>query len=190
MKYKINEIFYSIQGEGYWAGRAAIFIRLAGCNLDCSFCDTDFKKKTELTESDIILLIEHYKSDMVVITGGEPTIQDLSHLVNLLKKHNYYVAIESNGTNEFSVNLDWVTISPKKETNLRNIYCSEVKFLVDKKTIDKASEALYLTSAHHYYLQPIDSSNYKENLKLCIDYIKKNPKWKLSTQNHKLWKIQ
>lgn len=112
-KFRINEIFYSLQGEGHNTGRAAIFIRFAGCNLRCPFCDTEFDSYREMTADDIIASIAPYPARFVVLTGGEPTLQADEAFVDLLHQHGYEVAMESNGTRPAPHNLDWLTVSPK-----------------------------------------------------------------------------
>ena len=112
---KVNEIFYSIQGEGRHAGRAAVFIRLSGCNLKCPFCDTDFSQSKEMTVEEIVNEVCSLSNDchFVVITGGEPTLQNCVPLIDALHVKRYSVAMESNGTNIAPWNVDWLTISPK-----------------------------------------------------------------------------
>ena len=110
MLYPINEIFYSLQGEGYWSGRAAFFVRFAGCNLSCEFCDTDHTINEKLSHSQIIerilkladvKLISEVKANMVVLTGGEPTIHDLNPLIKVLQDLGFYVALETNGEGDY-----------------------------------------------------------------------------------------
>ena len=95
---RVNDIFYSLQGEGRNTGRAAIFIRFAGCNLKCPFCDTDFAQYEEMSDEDILNRIKSYPSRFVVLTGGEPSLQVDRQLVDLLHKHGYELAMETNGT--------------------------------------------------------------------------------------------
>ena len=115
---RINDIFYSIQGEGHNTGRAAVFIRFAGCNLRCGFCDTEFDTYREMTDEEIIAEVSRYKvsrceNSLVVLTGGEPTLQADEAFVDLLHQHGFEVAMESNGTRPATQNLDWLTVSPK-----------------------------------------------------------------------------
>ena len=117
-KYRVNEIFYSLQGEGRNTGRAAIFIRFAGCNLRCPFCDTDFHDFREMEAGDILAAIADYPARFVVLTGGEPTLQVDEAFVDLLHAHGYEVAMESNGILSAPQNLDWLTVSPKKSLPL------------------------------------------------------------------------
>ena len=111
--YRINEIFYSLQGEGHNTGRAAVFVRFAGCNLRCPFCDTEFDTYHEMTSEQIFAAIAPYPTRFVVLTGGEPTLQVDAHLVDQFHQHGYEVAMESNGTRPAPPNIDWLTVSPK-----------------------------------------------------------------------------
>ena len=110
---RINNIFYTLQGEGHNTGRAAAFIRFAGCNLRCSFCDTEFDSYQEMTDTQILDAISPFPTRFVVLTGGEPTLQVDEAFVDLLHQHGYEVAMESNGTRPAPQNLDWLTVSPK-----------------------------------------------------------------------------
>ena len=118
--YRVNQIFYSLQGEGRNTGRAAAFVRFAGCNLRCPFCDTEFDSYREMTADEILQEIAQLSSfhsplpsRFIVLTGGEPTLQVDEHFVDLLHQEGYEVAMESNGTRPAPRNLDWLTVSPK-----------------------------------------------------------------------------
>lgn len=191
---RVNEIFYSLQGEGHNTGRAAIFVRLAGCNLRCAFCDTDFHAYTEMSDEDILQAIAPYEGHFVVITGGEPTLQVDEGLIDLLHRHGYEVAMETNGTHPLPRNLDWSTVSPKalffageRQKAAMPVVkrCNELKcvFAACGQVDDFGIEADY------YYLQPCDTGNEEVDrltLKRCIDYIKRHPRWRLSLQTHKM----
>lgn len=120
--YRVNSIFFTLQGEGHNTGRAAVFVRFAGCNLRCPFCDTAFDSFTEMSVDDILSTMLQVAGGpatkerplMAVLTGGEPTLQVDEALVDLLHQHGYYVAMESNGTRPAPRNLDWLTVSPKR----------------------------------------------------------------------------
>ena len=187
---RINDIFYSLQGEGRHTGRAAIFIRFSGCNLACSFCDTDFSDYREMTDEQIVEEVLKIVPDkdgvypMIVLTGGEPTLQVDERLIDLLHEAGFcLVAMESNGTKNPPANLDWLTVSPKKNVMVKR--CQELKCIYDgkEKVEDHGIEADY------YYLQPCDVGDAGKNAEIigqCIEEIKKNPKWMLSLQTHKL----
>ena len=112
---RISEIFYSLQGEGFHSGTPAVFIRGAGCNLACTFCDTDFSLKEKLTPEEIVERIAQYPAKFVVLTGGDPTIQPegFKKLIGLLHQAGYYVTMETNGTSADTLGVDWITVSPK-----------------------------------------------------------------------------
>ena len=195
-KYKVNEIFYSIQGEGRHAGRAAIFVRFSGCNLKCPFCDTDFKKYEEMGAIDILDKIQLLSPDckFVVFTGGEPTLQVDEELTTLLQNMGYYIAVETNGTHLLPQGIDWITCSPKKafvETQAAVVipHANELKLVFD----DKHPVDCCHLKADYLYLQPCDTGNDEQNaiiMKHCIEYIKQHPEWQLSLQTHKILGIQ
>lgn len=125
---RINDIFYSLQGEGRNTGRAAIFIRFAGCNLRCSFCDTQFNEYREMTDEQILNEIAQYPSRFVVLTGGEPALQVDEPFVQLLHAHGYEIAMESNGTKQPPKGIDWLTCSPKGKVAIS--HCNELKCIL------------------------------------------------------------
>ncbi len=187
--YRVNDIFYSLQGEGHNTGRAAVFVRFSGCNLKCTFCDTDFSKFESLTAGEITRRMTGFapKSEakpMVVLTGGEPTLQVDSALIDAIHDAGFsLVAMESNGSNEPPENLDWLTVSPKERVSVK--HCNELKVLFNGKD----EPCKYGVKADFYYLQPLDCGIEEENaliMKDCVDYITKHPQWRLSLQTHKL----
>ena len=208
---RINDIFYSIQGEGHNTGRAAVFIRFAGCNLRCGFCDTEFDTYREMTDEEIIAEVSRYKvsrceNSLVVLTGGEPTLQADEAFVDLLHQHGFEVAMESNGTRPAPQNLDWLTVSPKIRGTSYEVRGTripdELKVIFDEDTNPEAYLAPRIPelcsptrslSSHlaprHLYLQPCDTGDAERNAMIinrCVDYIKEHPQWRLSLQTHKL----
>jgi organic radical activating enzyme len=184
-KYRINEIFYSIQGEGYHTGTPAIFIRFAGCNLKCDFCDTEHQTVNKrLSAADILAEIQMYPARIVVLTGGEPTLQVDDNLIRTLRMQGRKVHIETNGTNEVSRYVDWITLSPKTK-NIKQTCCDELKIVFDGD-IQKVLEHEMDIHPTHKFLQPMSGTNTEE----AIKFIKANPQWKLSIQTHRLLKIQ
>ena len=191
-KRRINEIFYSLQGEGRNTGRAAVFIRFAGCNLRCPFCDTDFSAYEELTDAEIVSKITPYDAKFVVLTGGEPTLQVDEGFIDLLHSHGYEVAMETNGTHTLPSNLDWSTVSPKAAyllniPNARPVIteCDELKCVYDGLTPVND----FGIKAKYYYLQPCDTGDKVRNADImsrCVDFILCHPRWRLSLQTHKL----
>lgn len=191
MNLKINKIFYSIQGEGTRVGEASIFIRLAGCNLNCSFCDTSFKRYKIYTLNNILKKIQNYPCNWIVWTGGEPTLQLTEEIILFFRKQGYKQAIETNGTNPVIKGLDYVSCSYKvKNKKIKKV--DEIRILVqNKKSIPKIKD---LPTADNYYLSPVFIGKKKNKidkkaLKICLSHIHNNPKWKLSIQIHKIIKI-
>ena len=181
---RVNDIFYSLQGEGRNTGRAAIFIRFAGCNLKCPFCDTDFAQYEEMSDEDILNRIKSYPSHFVVLPGGEPSLQVDRQLVDLLHKHGYELAMETNGTHPIVDGIDWITCSPKGNTVIKR--CNELKGIFEEATLEPDDHGI---SAEYKYLQPCDVQNTERNaqiVKRCFDYILQHPEWRMSLQTHKL----
>lgn len=191
---KVNEIFYSLQGEGAQAGCPAIFVRFSGCNLRCPFCDTDHTKGKEITALQILNAISKYPSKLVILTGGEPGMQLTDDFINKLHEKGYRVAVETNGTYILPSNVDWVTVSPKVDFvghhgALRLTKCDELKVIFDGNT----EPSTYNVTARYYYLQPCDTGNAEINqhiINKCIEFIKNNPSWRLSLQQQKILKVR
>lgn len=191
---RIVEIFYSLQGEGFFTGTPAIFIRFSGCNLKCPFCDTEHQIYKEYTEQEVIDIVSKYQAKLVVITGGEPTLQLTSSLVDKLHSVGKFVAIETNGTREIPNNIDWITVSPKQQfvgmPGLLHIKkANEVKVVFDNKHDINDFGII----AEHYYVQPCDTGDdikNKEIINNCIEFIKNNTQWKLSLQTQKILNVQ
>lgn len=187
---RVNEIFYSLQGEGHFTGTPAVFVRLSGCNLKCSFCDTQHQEYKEMTEREIVDEVKQYPSRHVVITGGEPTMQLDAELTALLHDEGFFIQIETNGSVALKegVEADWITCSPKeKAVVLKHIDELKVLFMHQDMT---AYDAI---KAQDYRLQPLDSGDGEENkrnLNDTIDYILQHPKWKLSLQTHKILNVR
>lgn len=191
---RINEIFYSIQGEGRHAGCAATFIRLSGCNLNCDFCDTKHQTYKDLSEDEICEEIKENRANLVVVTGGEPSLQLTETLVEKLHVLGKVVAVETNGTRELPSNVDFITISPKEPYvgatgHLRLKRANEVKVVYDG--IHLPSD--FGIEADYYYVQPCDTGDAKRNTKIieqCVEFIKENPKWVLSLQTQKIINVR
>ena len=187
----VNEIFCSLQGEGARAGELSIFIRLSGCNLRCSFCDTDFTISKKISIEQIANLISGYGARWIVWTGGEPTLQLNDDIIFYFKQLGYKQALETNGTNSIPNGLDYICVSPKTTgdfSDLGNV--NEVRIAVSQGDI--VPDFCNLPIADHYFLSPIfsgDAINFL-NLNYCIETIKDNNIWKLSIQQHKIWNVQ
>lgn len=175
---KINEIFYSLQGESYHTGTPAIFVRFSGCNLKCDFCDTQHEEGTMMTDEEIITEVKKYPAVTVVLTGGEPSLWIDDQLIDLLHQAGKYVAIETNGTHPLPASIDWVTCSPKQGAKLAIDRMDEVKVVY--------ISIFELLPAEHFFLQPCSCNN----TALTVDCVMRHPKWRLSLQTHKLIDIR
>lgn len=176
--YKVNEIFYSLQGEGYHSGTAAVFLRLSGCNRSCPFCDTDHNSGAMMTADEIVGAISAYPSRHLVITGGEPALQLDSDLLRAIKTAGFFVQIETNGSLPVPPEVDWVTCSPKDAPwNIDRI--DELKVVYLGQDVEEIASLL---PAPRRFLQPCSGKNVAET----VEYIKAHPLWRLSLQTHKL----
>ncbi|MBE0446954.1 MAG: 7-carboxy-7-deazaguanine synthase QueE [Actinobacteria bacterium] len=185
---RVSEIFYSIQGEGHNTGIAMVFVRLAGCNLHCSFCDTQYAlgPSIGMDEYEIIEQVRRYGAQWVCITGGEPFLQDISLLTSLLRQAGVRIHIETNGTLFYPVACDWLVVSPKQDTepDLRTLEnAHEIKCIINSAD-DLAGVRRFEEWGMYHSVQPVD--NRTDIVKVCVDFIKTNPKWRLSMQLHKL----
>lgn len=189
-KLKVSTIFYSIQGEATHTGEASIFIRLYGCNLDCSFCDdllhNDKSSVSEYSYEQILDEIKQFSSKNIIITGGEASMYNLNNFINFLHTHDYYISIETNGFSFDNIkNADWITYSPKDWENIDIDNCNEFKFIVNSKT--SIDPILNLVTNKPMYIQPenyIDTPN-MDNIAHCIKLVQDYPQFKLSVQMHK-----
>lgn len=189
---RVNEIFYSLQGEGFHTGRAAVFVRLSGCNLACPFCDTDHQPFTEMSEEQVAQAVAAFPATWVVVTGGEPALQLTPTLVSLLHQAGKEVAVETNGTLPLPDTVDWVTVSPKSDFVGRAgtpvlMRANEVKTVFGEQPL--AGDPACGITADHYFLQPCDTGDARRNQDItarCIEYIKQHPQWRLSLQMHKM----
>lgn len=179
---KINEIFYSLQGEGYYTGVPSVFIRFSGCNLKCSFCDTQHDTGSVMSDEQIIEQINAYPANQVVLTGGEPSLWIDQDFIDKLHKAGKYICIETNGTTKLPEKIDWITCSPKEGGKVCLTRIDELKLV-----FTGTDPSVWLqTPAKHYFLQPCSGQNTEE----VITYILEHPQWRLSLQTHKLIHIQ
>ena len=190
LSWNVNEIFYSIQGEGRHAGMPAVFLRLAGCTMGCDFCDTKyaFAPGQQMNSLQILVELAKYPCKTVVITGGEPTEQDLPALINILKSAGHIVHIETNGAHDCDISkADFVCVSPKKTVAKEMLPKADViKLVIGPKTDLKDVEKYYIYENEKttLYFQPLD--NKEENIALCVKLAKNHPSARLSVQLHKL----
>lgn len=189
----VMESFYTLQGEGFHAGRAAYFVRLSGCDVGCVWCDVkeSWEARNDQLKSidEIVQSIVTYPSKFVVLTGGEPAMYDLSVLINKLKDNKMYIAIETSGVYPLNGDVDWYTFSPKKfKKPCEEAYrrANELKVIIYNKSDFKwaIEHQQKVNSDCLLYLQP-EWSKLDEITPLIVDFIKENPKWNLSLQNHK-----
>ena len=209
MKYRIKEIFFTQQGEGKNTGKDFIFVRFSGCNLwsgqekhrasaICKFCDTDFYgtdginggkyEVKELIKKIKSLWISADSQIRVVLTGGEPLLQVDEVLISALKKEDIYIAVETNGTLEAPDGIDWICMSPKANTEIKLRKGSEVKVVYPQKNLNP--DNCNVLDFKNFYIQPMDSENYEDNVSQSVKFCMQNPNWKLSLQTHKILGIR
>lgn len=196
-KLPLMEAFYSVQGEGFHSGRPAYFIRLAGCDVGCVWCDVKESWNAEdHPQADVEKLakqVNNAGASFVVITGGEPAMYELTELTTALRKIGVEIAIETSGAHPITGDIDWICLSPKKfRMPLEENYAKadELKMIIfNKHDFQWAEElALKTRSACKLYMQP-EWDKSEEMLPLIIDYVKLKPNWNISLQTHKYMNI-
>lgn len=196
-KFKINEIFYSLQGEGAHAGHAAVFVRFSGCNLRCPFCDTDHIGGAQMTLEEIVEEVGNYPAHLVVLTGGEPSLFVTDELIEALHKAGKFVAIETNGTNRVPDAIDWVTCSPKigmaeGADRIRLQRADEIKVVNVGQDLEQYFHLPGLAPCRNMYLQPCyvaDEEARLHNMEDTVAKVKADPRWRLSAQLHRFLSI-
>lgn len=205
MSYSVKEIFYTLQGEGLNAGRAAVFCRFAGCNLwsgrasdraeaVCRFCDTDFVgtdgqgggRFADAAALAVAILAAWgggAAHRLVVLTGGEPLLQVDAPLVDALHREGFEIAVETNGTQKPPPGLDWICVSPKQGAPLVLTAGQELKLVYPQPGLDPA--ALERLAFAHFLLQPMDGPDRARHTEAAIAYCQAHPRWRLSLQTHK-----
>ena len=196
-RYRVNEIFYSLQGEGVRAGTPNLFLRFSRCNLECRVethgfdCDTEFESGRSMTVPEIVAEMRSLSAECrwVILTGGEPALQVDLELIGFLHAEGYSLAIETNGSVELPAGIDWITVSPKvAEHAIRQRQADEVKYVRGYgQGIPKTA-----VSAEHYVISPaFDGAEVdRRTLDWCIRLCRDNPPWRLSVQQHKLWSVR
>ena len=204
MSYAVKEMFLTLQGEGMQAGRRAVFIRLAGCNLwtgreddrstaICRFCDTDFvgmdgdhggRYPAAALADQALSLWAGEGRPFAVITGGEPMLQLDEELLDALHDRGFTIAVESNGTIAAPRGIDWLCISPKAGSQVVQRSGQEVKVVWPQRELDMDEIARW--NFEHFLVQPMDGPELAPNQQATIDFVLANPAWRLSLQTHKL----
>jgi len=212
MTYSVKEIFYTVQGEGANAGRVAVFCRFTGCNLwsgreihrsraICQFCDTEFvgtdgdgggKFQTAAEVADRVECIWNEggggaQQKFIVCTGGEPLLQLDKALTAALHDRGFFIAVETNGTKLAPSGIDWLTVSPKANTELLIKSGNELKLVYPQK--GAPPEHYTGLDFDHFYLQPMAGDATEENTVSVIEYCKTHPQWRVGVQSHKVWGI-
>ena len=195
--WKVNEIFHSLQGEGYHTGTASVFVRLSGCNLHCAFCDTQHETGTMMSLPEIVERVMQYPlAPLIVLTGGEPSLWIDEDFVRGLKSMTgKRIAIETNGTHPLPHSIDWVSLSPKDgigdsgDVPLSLTRCDELKVVYMGQDLSQYDTI----EAKHRYLQPCwtdDDKKRHHNLQATVQAVMDNPQWRLSLQTHRFLGIR
>ena len=195
-KFPVMEFFYTIQGEGYNTGKAAFFLRLAGCDVGCVWCDVkeswDAGKHIIKTIDELVAVVKKTPTKNVVITGGEPCMYNLVNLTTTLKQNGYNVWLETSGAYPITGSFDWICLSPKKfkKPLAENFsFAHELKVVVFNKTdfkwAEENAELIKDKKNCKFFLQP-EHSNFEMVMPIIVDYVKQNPKWQISLQMHKV----
>lgn len=187
--YELVEIFESLQGEGRNMGRPCVFVRFAGCNLKCPWCDTDVTKRFSASLDELLAELGQYKAKSVILTGGEPTMQkEMPELVAALKKAGYWIGVETNGTNDadWLGFVDYVACSPKRGASVRLVEADEVRMVAeDEATADFCRKVRRQIAATDYYVSPCDHDG-QIDFATAKSVLSQLAGWSLSVQLHKI----
>ncbi|MBD5237069.1 MAG: radical SAM protein [Bacteroidales bacterium] len=196
---KISEIFYSLQGEGAHSGYPCVFVRFSGCNLNCSFCDTNHNEGTYMDDESIIRSVKLYSADWIVLTGGEPTLFIDEEFVSFLKRATgKKIAIETNGTRPVPPSVDWVTVSPKSgfsgagEARVVADRASELKVVDLGQDLEPYFSLPCVKEDTRMYLQPCyvpNQEHFRMNRLSTVKRVLADPRWTLSIQLHRYLQI-
>lgn len=190
--YPVNEIFYSLQGEGFNTGTPSVFLRLSGCNLKCDFCDTNHLSHTMMSAPQIVdEVMKHPGAPLIVITGGEPSLHIDEALIKALKLTGKKIAIETNGTRPLPDGIDWITLSPKSAFAGGDIVPCVLDHCHELKVVYTGQDLAQYDNIHamHRFLQPCfvdDRQQCQANVQSCINAVLSNPSWRLSLQTHRI----
>lgn len=187
---KINDVFWTHQGEGANSGRRALFIRMPYCNLACSWCDTTFDTYKNWSEVELIKFATEEQARFAVITGGEPSFnKDTPKVIRVLKGLGFEIAIESNGTFPIPKGIDFITVSPKRDAKYEVhpktfLEAHEFKYVVDEGFDFKLLDRHNTSDGRRYSLSP-EFGQMQKSVKEIMSYIKEHPQWRISLQTHK-----
>jgi|TARA_B110000967_G_scaffold180699_1_gene197215 7-carboxy-7-deazaguanine synthase len=204
--YSVKEIYYTLQGEGFYTGRPSVFLRFTGCNLwsgkekdrkkaICDWCDTDFIGNDGINGgkylgSEIIKIIKtlwpkkEQSKPYIVFTGGEPLIQLDNELIERVHNAGFEIGVETNGTMTPPSGIDWICVSPKARSNFILKKGNELKVVFPQYEFNPLDHENL--EFEHFFIQPMDGLNQKENIRKSEDFVLKYPRWKLSIQTHKI----
>ena len=204
--YSVKEIYYTLQGEGFYTGRPSVFLRFTGCNLwsgkekdrkkaICDWCDTDFIGNDGINGgkylgSEIVKIIKtlwpkkEQSKPYIVFTGGEPLIQLDNELIERVHNAGFEIGVETNGTMTPPSGIDWICVSPKARSNFILKKGNELKVVFPQYEFNPLDHENL--EFEHFFIQPMDGLNQKENIRKSEDFVLKYPRWKLSIQTHKI----
>ena len=204
--YSVKEIYYTLQGEGFYTGRPSVFLRFTGCNLwsgkekdrkkaICDWCDTDFIGNDGINGgkylgSEISKIIKtlwpkkEQSKPYIVFTGGEPLIQLDNELIERVHNAGFEIGVETNGTMTPPSGIDWICVSPKARSNFILKKGNELKVVFPQYEFNPLDHENL--EFEHFFIQPMDGLNQKENIRKSEDFVLKYPRWKLSIQTHKI----
>jgi 7-carboxy-7-deazaguanine synthase len=206
LSYVVHELFLTVQGEGANIGRAAVFIRFAGCNLwsgreadraqaVCKFCDTEFVGGRRFASAKALAdeAVRTWRGEapggrMAVLTGGEPLLQVDAALIEALKQRGFYIAVETNGTQPIAAPIDWVCVSPKADAPLVLEAADELKLVYPQ--VGAEPDRFVAFPARHHWLSPMDGAERRANTAAAAEYCLAHPQWRLAIQAHKSWGLR
>ncbi len=197
-KLPVNEYFYSLQGEGAYTGCAALFVRLAGCNVCCPWCDSPDSWSVDngrlMDSGEVCDLVDKFGASRVIITGGEPALHNLTEVTNRLRNKGVKVHLETSGSERIVGDFDWITLSPKKFKECKEenyALADELKVIIEsKEDIAWAEKLQYMVKENCMLFLQCEWSAKGDIYPILIEYIKKNNHWRLSIQTHKYLGIE
>ncbi len=195
-----NPVFWTIQGEGHMRGMQMCFVRLAGCSVGCPNCDTDYRKQEMATPEEIAARADavtpaNAQKRWVWITGGEPTDHDLAALIEALRAKRFSIALASSGHRAFALPVDWLSISPHDPAKWVQTSGSEVKIVPELNGFGiedfRAAQPDEQTSFEYRYVQPLSRGRTEDpdSVRACLQFVRANPNWSLSRQDHHYWQV-